>query len=138
MRRLHPRVRDRNRVTSPFGWPVPGEVRHVDTRTLRRLVAEAEKAGFSRTGKRIDTSTGEDTRYLLMPVLPESVPTDSWICVLLAYDPAVAGRKHSTLYRIPHRLDVAPRTYEKLKTLSRRQKNQLLHTLIWEQLNTKQ
>ncbi|NSC23348.1 hypothetical protein FM076_20220 [Streptomyces albus subsp. chlorinus] len=131
MRRFGLLAGRRDRVTSPFGWPVPGEVRRADTRTLRRLVAEAENAGFSRTGRRIDTSADDNTRYLLVPVLPESVPSQSWICILLAYEPDAFGGKRSPLRRVPHRLDVAPRTYGRLRPLPRRQKNQLLHALIW-------
>ncbi|OEV00786.1 hypothetical protein AN217_26645 [Streptomyces qinglanensis] len=104
----------------------------MDTRTLRQLIAEAENSGFSRKGTRTDLSADQDTQYLLVPVLPESIPSDSWICALLAYAPATVGERHSPFRRIPHRLDVAPRSFERLKTLSRRQKNQLLHALIWE------
>ncbi|MEW2220609.1 hypothetical protein AB0939_15145 [Streptomyces sp. NPDC006990] len=104
----------------------------MDTRTLRQLIAEAENSGFSRRGERIDLSADQDTQYLLVPVLPESIPSDSWICALLAYAPATVGERHSPFRRIPHRLDVAPRTFEGLKRLTRKQKNQLLHALIWE------
>lgn len=132
MRHLRLRMRRSKRVVSPFGWPVPGEARCVDTDTLRRLISEARRSGFSRKGARIDTGASDSARYILVPILPESVPTESWICILIAYEPSLVGGKHSPLRRVPHRLDVAPRTYEGLNPLSEKEKNQLLHALIWE------
>lgn len=125
------RARRSGRVVSPFGWPVPEEARCVDTDTLRWLISEAQSSGFSRTGERIDIDSRETTRYILVPILPESSPTQSWICILLAYDPSLLGGKHSPLRRIPHRLDVAPPAYEGLNLLSEKEKDQLLHALIW-------
>jgi hypothetical protein len=128
----------RAQVVSPFSWPVPAELRRADQHTLRELIAEAQSKGFSRNGKRIGTEASIDTeasgneQYILAPILPESTPGKSWICILFAYDPAKVGGKSSPVRRIPHRLDVATRTFEGLEELPRSTKDQLLHTLIWE------
>ncbi|MDJ1137623.1 hypothetical protein [Streptomyces iconiensis] len=101
--------------------------------TLHDLIREAKVRGYSRNGNRIPTEMlDEDSQYVLTPILPESNPEDSWICILFSYRPERAGEKTQALRRIPHRLDVATRTYAKLHPITGQTKNQLLHSLIWE------
>ncbi|GAA2625156.1 hypothetical protein GCM10009863_44710 [Streptomyces axinellae] len=127
-------LRHRARVVSPFGWPVPAEVRVVDERTLQKLIVDAQERGFSRNGKRIEfeaAATG-DEKYILTPILQENTPGESWICTIFAYDLGRVGGKTSPLRRVPHRLDVATRTFDDLGKLSPQTQDQLLHALIGE------
>lgn len=70
-----------------------------------------------------------DTKYIITPILPESNPEDTLICTVL--DSRISADKYRELSVESHTLEVSVRRFSKLKKLSRRDKNQLLHHLIW-------
>lgn len=118
----------KNKVSSPFGWPVPGEVRCVDASQLRALIEEATVRRYSRRARGVEV--GEvDTKYIITPILPESTPEDTLICTVL--DSRISADRYHELTVESNTLEVSVRRFSKLKKLSRREKNQLLHNLIW-------
>lgn len=116
------------KVSSPFGWPVPGEVRCVDANQLRELIEEAVLHGYSRRARGVQV-VDSDARYILTPILPESNPEHTFICTVLDF--SAGSGKYKRLIVESNTLEVSVRRFSKLKRLGIREKNQLLHYLIW-------
>jgi len=114
---------------------VPADVKVVSAAGLRSLVKAAQGAGFSRRAADLDID--DELTYALVPVLAESSPSSSWICLVISFRPAARlgwGVRPVFGYA---RIEVSPDGYRSLRTAGRRTRNQLLHWLAWQAYATR-
>ena len=118
---------------SQFGWPVPAEVRSASSDALDRLIEVASSKGYSRTAKGLEGFGVEDAgvKYVIAPIQPETSPMSSWICLVVAFRFGDNGMGCRAVPERTARLDIAIDDFSRLPRLSKTEKNELIHGLLW-------
>jgi hypothetical protein len=115
---------------SPLHWPVPEDVRIASKQEMQIINEEAILQGYSRRADHLNFPDWV-TNYVICPFLFESNPRPIWICHIAPVPNYLGGLAKEAIASQIRRADVSTDYFSKLRKPRKRERNLIVHSLIW-------